>query len=108
MPRSLKKGPYVDPNVEKKMAEKKKGGEPIKTWARDCIVTPKMIGYTFLVHNGKDFTEVKVTENMIGHKLGEFTKTTKFQRHGGQMQRELERRAQEAERERRKREAIKE
>ncbi len=108
MPRSLKKGPYIDPNIKEKMNEKKKGGQPIKTWARSCVIAPEMIGYTFLVHDGKDFIEVKATEEMVGHKLGEFTRTTKFSRHGGRIQRELERRAKEAEREKRKQEKLKE
>lgn len=108
MSRSLKKGPYIDPNIIEKMKARKKTGPPIKTWARDCVVSPKMIGYTFLVHDGKNFIEVKVTEEMVGHKLGEFTRSTKFSRHGGRMQRELERRAQETEREKRKKEKLKE
>lgn len=100
MARSLKKGPYVDPNVKKKMKGAKKGGEPIKTWARDCVITPKMIGYVFRVHDGQDFVRVKPTEDMVGHKLGDFAASTKFSRHGGRMQRELEREAEEAERRR--------
>jgi len=89
MPRSLKKGPYIDEKLLKKL-EKAKPGEMIKTWARDCTITPEMIGYTFGVYNGKEFIPVKVTEEMVGHKLGEFSPTTKFVRHGGKMQRELE------------------
>jgi small subunit ribosomal protein S19 len=89
MSRSLKKGPYVDEKLLKKV---KKGNqkEPIKTWARDCTIVPEMVGFTFLVHNGKEFIKVKVNELMVGHKLGEFAPTTKFHRHGGKMQRELE------------------
>ena len=91
MPRSLKKGPYIDENVLKKMKKvKPRSGEIIKTWARHCTITPEMLGYTFGVHNGKEFVSVKVTEDMVGHKLGEFAPTTKFSRHGGRMQRELE------------------
>ena len=91
MPRSLKKGPFIDPNVIKKLnALKGDKKEPIKTWARGCMISPEMIGYTFLVHNGKEFISVKVDESMVGHKLGEFSPTTKFIRHGGKMQREIE------------------
>ena len=91
MPRSLKKGPYVDPTVLKKMdrvTDKEK--ERIKTWSRRCTIIPEMIGYTFEVHNGKDFIAVTVREAMVGHKLGEFSPTTKFVRHGGRAQREIE------------------
>ncbi len=102
MGRSLKKGPYVDEKLLKKIRKfgKPDNASPIKTWARDCTIIPEMIGFTFLVHNGKDFIPVKVTEEMVGHKLGEFAPTTKFVRHGGKMQRELERRAAQAEKER--------
>jgi small subunit ribosomal protein S19 len=103
MARSIKKGPFVDPNVLKKM-ERAKKGDPIKTWSRKCIITPEMIGHVFLVHNGKNFLEVKPTESMVGHKLGEFSPSTRFDRHGGKMQRELEKRAKEREREERKKE----
>lgn len=89
MARSLKKGPYIDPKILKKI-QNKKPGETIKTWARDCTICPEMVGFTFLVHNGKEFIPVKVTEAMVGHRLGEFAPTTKFHRHGGKMQRELE------------------
>ncbi len=68
----------------------------IKTWARDSTITPEMIGYTFGVHNGRAFTEVRITEEMVGHHLGEFSPTRKFIRHGGRIQRELETKAQEA------------
>jgi len=91
MPRSLKKGPYVDPTVLKKISRVgNKEKEKIKTWSRRCTITPEMIGYTFEVHNGKDFIPVTVREAMVGHKLGEFSFTTKFVRHGGRIQRELE------------------
>lgn len=91
MPRSLKKGPYVDENLLKKMKKvKPRSEEVIKTWARNCTITPEMVGYTFGVHNGKEHVPVKVTEEMVGHKLGEFAPTTKFGRHGGRIQRELE------------------
>ena len=89
MSRSLKKGPYISPKLSKKI---EKGGktEPIKTWSRRSTITPDMIGFTFLVHNGKKFLSVRVGEDMVGHKLGEFSPTTKFVRHGGRMQKALE------------------
>jgi len=91
MARSLKKGPYVNEKLMKKL-EGKKASEAavIKTWARASTITPEMLGFTFGVHNGKDFIQVKVSEDMIGHKLGEFSPTTKFVRHGGKMQKEIE------------------
>lgn len=91
MPRSIKKGPYIDAKLLKKL--QKTASDPkveIKTWARDCTIIPEMIGRTIKVHNGKDFISVKISEEMVGHKLGEFSPTTKFIRHGGKMQRELE------------------
>lgn len=69
----------------------------IKTWARDSTITPDMIGYTFGVHNGRAFVEIKIMEDMVGHHLGEFSPTRKFIRHGGRMQRELEQKVQETE-----------
>lgn len=91
MSRSLKKGPYVDPRVLKKLEGRKLGDRTvIKTWSRACTISPEMVGFTFGVHNGKDFIPVFVTEEMVGHKLGEFSPTRKFQRHGGKMQKELE------------------
>ncbi len=98
MTRSLKKGPYIDDNLLKKL--KKLEGDktkPIKTWSRRSTISPEMIGYTFLVHNGKQFISVKVNENMIGHKFGEFSPTTKFIRHGGRMQKELEKKVSQKE-----------
>jgi len=92
MARSSKKGPYVDPKLLKKVKRQKPEDGPIKTWARDSMISPEMIGYTFLVHNGKDFIPVKVREEMVGHRLGEFAPTRKFIKHGGKMQRELEKR----------------
>jgi small subunit ribosomal protein S19 len=93
MARSLKKGPYVDPKLLKKLSRSKPGDNVvIKTWSRDSQISPEMIGYTFGVHNGKDFIPVKVTEDMVGHRLGEFSPTRKFVKHGGKMQRELEKR----------------
>jgi len=91
MARSLKKGPYVDEKLLKKIKNLKPGEkETIKTWARSCTITPEMVGFTFGVHNGREFIPVKVSEEMVGHRLGEFSQTTKFVRHGGRMQRELE------------------
>ena len=91
MARSLKKGPYVDENLIKKIKNLKSGGnEIIKTWSRSCTISPEMLGFTFGVHNGKDFITVKIGESMVGHRLGEFSSTTRFSRHGGRMQRELE------------------
>lgn len=81
MSRSLKKGPFVDHHLAKKV--KKDGAEkkPIKTWSRRSMVTPDMVGLTFLVHNGKKFLEVFITENMVGHRLGEFSPTRLFKSH---------------------------
>jgi small subunit ribosomal protein S19 len=92
MARSLKKGPYVDERLLEKL-KKAKPGEVVKTWSRAATITPDMVGFTFGVHNGKDFINVKATEEMVGHRLGEFSPTTKFFRHGGKMQRELEQKA---------------
>lgn len=91
MSRSLKKGPYVHPKVLKKIGKMKAGDlTPIKTWARASTITPEMVGINFAVHNGKDFIKVRVVENMVGHKLGEFSPTRKFVRHGGKLQKEKE------------------
>ena len=89
MSRSLKKGPYVDPKLLKKVF-KTTPGTVIKTWSRSSEISPEMVGHTFGVHNGKDFIAVFVIEDMVGHRLGEFAPTTKFGRHGGRIQRELE------------------
>lgn len=96
MARSLKKGPYIDERLLEKM-KKAKPGEIIRTWSRACTIIPEMVGFTFGVHNGKEFIPVKVTEEMVGHRLGEFSPTTKFFRHGGKMQRELEAKAAQRE-----------
>jgi len=98
MTRSLKKGPYVDEKLLKKI-EGKKSGETgvIKTWARASQISPEMVGFTFGVHNGKEHLEVLVTEEMVGHRLGEFSPTKKFFRHGGKMQKELEQKKKESE-----------
>ncbi|GAA4433323.1 30S ribosomal protein S19 [Bremerella cremea] len=84
MSRSLKKGPYVDPNVYKKVALQEEAGtkDPIKTWARACTIIPEFVGHTFMVHNGKAHLKVYVTEDMVGHKLGEFSPTRTFRGHG--------------------------
>lgn len=98
MSRSLYKGPYVDAKLLKKVAGKKpQGSSVIKTWARRSQISPEMVGFTFGVHNGKQHTEVFVTEEMVGHRLGEFSPTTKFVRHGGKMQKELEQKKAESE-----------
>lgn len=87
MSRSLKKGPYIDAKLMKKVEAMIAKGEKkiIKTWARDCDIPPDFVGFTFAVHNGKEFLPVYVTEQMVGHKLGEFSWTTKFKVHGGKM-----------------------
>jgi len=98
MSRSLKKGPYVDENLLKKI-EGKKPIETgvIKTWARASQISPEMVGFNFGVHNGRQHVEVLVTEDMVGHRLGEFSPTRKFTRHGGKMQKDLDIKAKEAE-----------
>jgi small subunit ribosomal protein S19 len=84
MGRSLKKGPFVDPKLYKKVVGRSADDmEPIKTWSRACTIIPEFVQKTFLVHNGKDFKKVFVTENMVGHKLGEFSPTRTFRGHGG-------------------------
>lgn len=92
MPRSLKKGPYIDPKLEKKIKKAIVSGrkEAIKTWSRESTITPEMVGLSFEVHNGKQFISVRIREEMVGHKLGEFSPTTRFSRHGGRMERELQ------------------
>lgn len=85
MSRSLKKGPFVDPKLLKKIMRQKDSGsrEPVRTWARACTILPEFIGHTFNVHNGKVFTKVFVSEDMVGHKLGEFAPTRSFRGHPG-------------------------
>jgi small subunit ribosomal protein S19 len=96
MSRSLKKGPYVDPKLLKKVLNDKTGsGNVIKTWSRASEISPEMVGHAFGVHNGKIFIEVRVTEEMVGHRLGEFSPTRKFVKHGGKIQKELEIKAAE-------------
>lgn len=84
MSRSSRKGPFVDEKLLKKVAKLKTDGrkEPIKTWARESQISPDFVGYTFMVHNGKVFKDVFVTENMVGHRLGEFSPTRTFRGHG--------------------------
>lgn len=97
MSRSLKKGPFTDPKLIKKVAALKPNDKTVvKTWSRDSVVTPEMVGYTIGVHNGKEHLPVYIVENMVGHHLGEFAPTRKFVKHGGRMQREEEAVAAEA------------
>ena len=98
MPRSLKKGPYTSEKLLKKLEGLKPDAKNvIKTWCRSCTITPEMVGFTFGIHNGKEHVAIYLTEDMVGHKLGEFSPTTRFGRHGGKMQRELEATAAEKE-----------
>ena len=91
MSRSSKKGPYVDQILLKKILQAKPGDKTvIKTWARQSEISPEMVGHILGIHNGKDFIEVRITEDMVGHRLGEFASTRKFTRHGGKIQKELE------------------
>ena len=85
MPRSLKKGPFIDPKLEKKVKEMGKTSKKkvIKTWSRRSTISPLFVGYTFAVHNGNKFIPVYITENMVGHKLGEFSPTRIFRQHSG-------------------------
>ena len=98
MSRSLKKGPFVDVKLMKKLVNKKPAtAGVIKTWARRSQIAPEMVGFTFGVYNGQKHLEVLVSEEMVGHRLGEFSPTKKFVRHGGKMQKELEQKRQESE-----------
>ena len=92
MSRPSKKGPYIDQKLLKKVkiAKEKDSREPIKTWARDCQIPPEFVGQKFLVHTGKDFKEIFVTEAMVGHRLGEFAPTRTFRGHGQVVKRILE------------------
>ncbi|MFQ5560342.1 MAG: 30S ribosomal protein S19 [Nitrospinota bacterium] len=89
MARSLKKGPFVDDHLQKKVTEMENSGSKkmIKTWSRRSTVTPDFIGYTIAVHNGRKFVPVFITENMVGHKLGEFAPTRTYRSHGGHTKR---------------------
>ncbi len=97
MSRSTKKGPYVDPKLMKKVAAAS-ASTVIKTWSRASEIAPEFVGHLFGVHNGRTFIEVRVTEEMVGHRLGEFSPTRKFVRHGGKMQKELETKQAETQR----------
>lgn len=91
MSRSLKKGPFTDAKLLAKVAKVRPGDKiVIKTWSRSSTITPNMVGMTFGVHNGRQHTPVFVVENMVGHKLGEFSPTRKFTRHGGKLTKALE------------------
>ena len=85
MSRSVKKGPYVDSKLMKKVLKQKDTGrsEPIRTWARSCTIVPEFVSHTFMIHNGKIFQKLFVTDDMVGHKLGEFSQTRTFRAHGG-------------------------
>lgn len=85
MTRSLKKGPYVNPRILNKIKNSKPDGKAIKVWDRSCTVTPEMVGFTIGVHNGRKHVSVLISENMVGHKFGEFAPTRKFVSHGGKM-----------------------
>ena len=98
MAKSIKKGPYVDEKLLKKVIKTKaEDNAVIKTWARGSQISPEMVGRTFGVHNGREFIPVKVNEDMVGHRLGEFSPTRKFIRHGGKMQKEMEQKKKESE-----------
>jgi small subunit ribosomal protein S19 len=98
MSRSLKKGPFVEERLLKKIAGKKPiETGVIKTWYRRSQISPEMVGFIFGVYNGRQHIEVLVTEEMVGHRLGEFSPTRKFTKHGGKMQKEIEQKAKEAE-----------
>ena len=98
MTRSAYKGPYIDDRLIKKIEGKKPLETGVtQTWARSAVISPEMVGFTFGVHNGRHHLEVLVTEDMVGHRLGEFSPTKKFQRHGGKMQKELDQKKKESE-----------
>lgn len=89
MSRSIKKGPFIDENLIKKINNSKPGdGKIIKTWSRDSVISPEMVGFTIHIHNGKEHIPVLIIEDMVGHKLGEFSPTRKFKVHGGKMAKE--------------------
>lgn len=97
MSRSLKKGPFTDPKLLKKLSKVKPGDRTVvNTWSRDSVITPEMVGYTVGVHNGRVHLPVFIVENMVGHRLGEFSPTRKFVKHGGKIQREAEQAAAQA------------
>ena len=92
MSRSTKKGPFVDQKLVKKVMAQKEGGQrtPIKTWARDSQISPEFVGHRFAVHNGRNFIEVFIIEDMVGHRLGEFSPTRTFRGHGAVVKRIIE------------------
>jgi len=90
MSRSLKKGPYVDQRLIKKLQAQTDKSKTVKTWARASVISPEMVGFTIGVHNGKDHIPVRINEDMVGHRLGEFSFTRKFVRHGGRIGRDEE------------------
>ena len=91
MSRSLKKGPFTEPKLLKKLSKLKPGDKTVvKTWSRASVITPEMVGFTIGVHDGRKHVAVIVVENMVGHRLGEFAPTRKFQRHGGKLTKEIE------------------
>ncbi len=91
MGRSIKKGPYVDEKLIKKITMQKQSGDrtPIKTWRRSCQIPPEFVGHSFMIHNGKNFITVSILENMVGHRLGEFSPTRTFRGHGKVVAREV-------------------
>ena len=96
MSRSIKKGPFIDAKLQKKIDKAKKENiKSIKTWSRSSVIFPEMVGLRFEVHNGKEHIPVDINEDMIGHKLGEFSPTRKFRRHGGKIQKEIEKKQTE-------------
>ena len=95
MSRSLKKGPYIDEKLLDKIEKSEDRKKPILTWSRSSTITPEMVSYIIGVYNGKEHISVKISEEMVGHKLGEFSPTTRFGRHGGKMQKEIEKKAGE-------------
>lgn len=97
MSRSSKKGPYVDAKLLQKLSRLKAGSRTVvKTWARASVISPEMVGFTVGVHNGREHIPVLISEEMVGHRLGEFSPTRKFIRHGGKIQKEQEQKAAEA------------
>ncbi len=97
MTRSVKKGPFVDFKLMKKISSRSPNDGVIKTWARRSIISPEMVGFTVGIHNGKEHVDTLVTEDMVGHRLGEFAQTKKFHKHGGKIQKTLEQAKKKAE-----------
>lgn len=90
MARSLKKGPYIDARLLEKIKKAGANKSNIRTWARDSVISPEMVEFTIEVHQGKNFVPVKIREEMVGHRLGEFAPTRKFVKHGGKIQKEMD------------------